>query len=123
MDIQVSVEGLGDEHLYVPGCEAAGLVLRLRDDEHRYFRPPAGAAREVHVHVCEVGSAWERDHLLFRDYLRAHPDVGDAYAAMKRHAAAVWRDDSMGYTEAKSGFILDVLGSAERWAQLNGWHI
>jgi GrpB-like predicted nucleotidyltransferase (UPF0157 family) len=123
VDIQVSVERLGDEQLYVPGCEAAGLQFRLRDDERRFFRPPSGAVREVHVHVCEVGSSWEREHLLFRDFLRTHPDARDAYAATKRHAAGVWRDDSMAYTEAKSGIILDTLDSAERWARLSGWRI
>jgi GrpB-like predicted nucleotidyltransferase (UPF0157 family) len=122
VDIQVSVERLGDEYRYVPGCEAAGLLFRIRDDEHRFFRPPFGAVRDVHVHVCEVGSTWEREHLLFRDFLRTHPDARDAYAATKHRAAAVWRDDSLAYTDAKSGIILDTLDSAESWARLNCWH-
>ena len=31
------------------------------------------------VHVCEIGSDWERVHLLFRDYLRTHPEVAAEY--------------------------------------------
>jgi GrpB-like predicted nucleotidyltransferase (UPF0157 family) len=123
VDIQVSVADLLDEHHYVPGCEAAGLMFRLRDDAHRYFRPPFDQPRVVHVHVCAVGSAWERDHLLFRDFLRTHPDACDEYAATKRKAAALWRDDSMGYTETKSDFILPILDAAEQWAQLTGWRV
>jgi GrpB-like predicted nucleotidyltransferase (UPF0157 family) len=122
VDIQVSVGDLLDEDRYVPGCEAAGLMFRLRDDEHRYFRPPFDVPREVHVHVCAVGSAWERDHLLFRDFLGTHSDACHAYATAKRAAAALWRDDSMGYTEAKSDVILDILAAAEQWAESTGWH-
>ena len=122
VDIQVSVEDILDEARYVPGCEAAGLMFRSREDGHRYFRPPFDAPREVHVHVCAVGSAWERDHLLFRDFLRTHSDACRAYAMTKRDAAALWRDDSMGYTEAKSDVILDILADAGHWAELTGWH-
>jgi GrpB-like predicted nucleotidyltransferase (UPF0157 family) len=122
VDIQVSVADVADEDGYVAGCEAAGLMFRSRDDAHRYFRPPFDQPRVVHVHVCAVGSDWERDHLLFRDYLRTHPDACDAYATTKREAAALWRDDSMGYTEAKSDVILQILDAAEQWARLTGWH-
>jgi GrpB-like predicted nucleotidyltransferase (UPF0157 family) len=58
---------------------------------------------------------------VFRDYLRANPPACDAYAAMKREAAALWRDDSLAYTEAKNDLILDLLGQAERWAADHHW--
>jgi GrpB-like predicted nucleotidyltransferase (UPF0157 family) len=121
VDIQVSVAVLGQEDAYVPQCQAAGVQLRSRDREHRYFRPPASRPREVHVHVCAAGSRWERVHLLFRDYLRADPAARDAYAAMKREAALRWQDDRLAYTEAKSDLILDLLGQAERWAAGRSW--
>ena len=75
----------------------------------------------MRVHVCTAGSQWERVHLLFRDYLRANPAACDAYAAMKREAALLWRDDSLAYTEAKSDLILDLLDRAERWAAGRHW--
>jgi len=116
VDVQVSVRDVDDEARYVPQLEAAGVRLRSRDELHRYFRPPAGRPREVHVHVCAAGSTWERDHLLFRDYLRAHPEARDAYAAAKREAARLWSDDRIAYTEAKTDVILDTLEAAEAWA-------
>jgi GrpB-like predicted nucleotidyltransferase (UPF0157 family) len=121
VDIQVSVPRLGQEDSYVPQVRAAGLQLRSRDHEHRYFRPPARRPREVHVHVCAGCGHWERVHLLFRDFLRASPPACDVYAAMKREAAVRWRDDPLAYTEAKSDLILDLLGQAERWAAARGW--
>jgi GrpB-like predicted nucleotidyltransferase (UPF0157 family) len=112
IDVQVSVKDANDEASYVPALETLGLSLRSRDTWHRYLRPAAGAARVVHVHVCSAGSDWERDHLLFRDYLRAHPDAAAAYGRLKSDLATRWRGDRIAYTEAKTAFILDALDSA-----------
>jgi GrpB-like predicted nucleotidyltransferase (UPF0157 family) len=116
VDIQVSVADLDDESRYVPQIEQTGLQLRTRDDLHRFFRPADAAPRAVHVHVCPAGSSWEREHLLFRDFLRAHPGARDAYVQVKQEAAQFWRDDRIAYTDAKSVIILDLLSSARAWA-------
>lgn len=115
IDIQVSVVGLCDESRYVARIESLGLQLRSRDDLHRHFRPVPDDPDVVHVHVCGVGSAWEREHLLFRDYLRAHADACDAYESAKRRAAVTWADDGWAYTAAKSVVILRLLAEAEQW--------
>ncbi len=74
----------------------------------------------MHVHVCEAGSAWERGHLLFRDYLRAHPAARDAYAELKRELAQRYPNDRLAYTDAKSAFIIDALDAARDWAVRTG---
>jgi GrpB-like predicted nucleotidyltransferase (UPF0157 family) len=66
---------------------------------------------------------WERDHLLFRDYLRAHPAARDAYAQAKFDSVRTWADDRFAYTEAKTGVILDILGAAEPWAAATDWSL
>ncbi len=123
IDVQVSVDDLDDESQYVAQIEQAGVQLRSRDAWHRFFRPFAGQPRDVHVHVCQAGSDWEREHLLFRDYLRSHPNARDAYARVKGEAAQVWSDDRIAYTEAKTGVILDILDAAETWARANSWAV
>jgi GrpB-like predicted nucleotidyltransferase (UPF0157 family) len=120
-DIQVSVADLGAEPGYVPPLQAIGLVLRSRDELHRLLRPPAGQPHEVHVHVCAAGGQWERDHLLFRDYLRAHPAACLRYAEAKRASVRRWSDDGWAYTDAKTGVILDVLEQAQDWAVATNW--
>ena len=120
-DIQVSVADLGNEPSYVPPLQAIGLMLRSRDELHRLLRPPAGQPHEVHVHVCAAGGQWERDHLLFRDYLRAHPAACLRYAEAKRASVRRWSDDGWAYTEAKTGVILDVLEQAQDWAVATNW--
>jgi GrpB-like predicted nucleotidyltransferase (UPF0157 family) len=123
IDIQISVADLDDESRYVAQIEQAGVQLRSRDVLHRFFRPFASQMRDVHVHVCRAGSDWEREHLLFRDYLRNHADARDAYARVKDEAAQVWSDDRIAYTEAKTGVILDLLGAAESWARATSWTV
>lgn len=112
VDVQVSVADLDDEAVSVPPIEGVGLQLRSRDELHRYFRPFRGAPRDIHVHVCHVGSTWEREHLLFRDYLRDHAEARDAYRRAKRAAAARWADDGFAYTDAKTEVILQILAAA-----------
>ncbi|HSF84035.1 MAG TPA: GrpB family protein [Acidimicrobiia bacterium] len=115
VDIQVSVAELEDEDGYVPGLALAGVNLRSRDSAHRYFRPPPAEPRTVHVHVCESGGTWEREHLLFRDYLRAHDDVRDAYARLKAELAATSSADRLAYGEGKGPFIRSAMAAAEAW--------
>jgi GrpB-like predicted nucleotidyltransferase (UPF0157 family) len=121
IDVQVGVAEVTDELAFRPALEGLGLVLRAREPGHRYFRPPRGRPREVQVHVCDAGGRWERAHLLFRDYLRAHRGARETYSALKRALAAEFRHDRWAYNEAKTAFILDSLEAAEVWAAATGW--
>lgn len=79
--------------------------------------------RRHHLYVCARDSVEYRRHLLFRDYLRAHPDSVAAYTALKRHLAARYRTQREAYTDAKGPFIGDVMARAEEWAHATGWTI
>jgi len=111
IDLQVSVPDVDEEEAYRPALESLGLVLRVREPGHRFFRPPAGSPRIVHVHVCERGSTWEREHLAFRDRLRARPDMASAYAKLKQRLANEFGTDRVAYTEGKSAFVRSVVDS------------
>jgi GrpB-like predicted nucleotidyltransferase (UPF0157 family) len=123
VDIQVSVPDVEDVSAFRPAIERAGVSFRLREAEHCLFRPPDGEARTVHVHVCAAGSDWEREHLLFRDYLLAHPDACAAYVGVKRELTERYRGDRLAYTEGKTAFVLDTLEAAEEWAGRVGWRL
>jgi GrpB-like predicted nucleotidyltransferase (UPF0157 family) len=121
IDVQVSVPDVADEGAYAPALAALGWPLRMREEDHRFFRDPAGVPRATHVHVCPLGSEWEARHLLFRDYLRAHPERTAAYGALKLALAERYRLDGVAYTEAKGPFIEETLAMADRWAVAIGW--
>ena len=44
-------------------------------------------------------------HLAFRDYLRAHRNVADEYAALKRVLALKFPYDIEGYSDGKDDFV------------------
>ena len=49
--------------------------------------------RSHHVHAYAAGHERLEDHLLFRDYLRGHPEEAAAYARLKRELAARFPHD------------------------------
>jgi GrpB-like predicted nucleotidyltransferase (UPF0157 family) len=121
IDIQVSVGDVEDEASYAPGIESAGVQFRSREHGHRFFRPFTGRPRDVQVHVCGLGSAWERRHLLFRDYLRATPAARATYLAGKLESASRWRHDRIAYADSKTDVIEVLMVEAEEWARGSSW--
>jgi GrpB-like predicted nucleotidyltransferase (UPF0157 family) len=80
--------------------------------ERRWFCKPGPAHRTHHLHLVQACSPFHRDHLLFRDYLRAHPDEAARYEALKRDLAARFPEDREAYTDAKGPFVRAVLEKA-----------
>ena len=76
----------------------------------------------MHIHVCSAGSEWERNHLLFVAYLKAHPDRTAQYERHKKELTARFGSDRESYTNAKANFIAETLELAERWAEREGWN-
>jgi GrpB-like predicted nucleotidyltransferase (UPF0157 family) len=91
-DYVSAIKGIGYEHLGSHGI--AG-----RD----YFR--RGTPRSHHVHLVSWSSAFFREHLAFRDWLRTHPDAMQEYEVLKRELARTFADDARGYQDAKGTFI------------------
>jgi len=60
-----------------------------------------------------------RGHLVFRDYLRSHPDEAAAYAAEKRAVAD--RVTRAEYPDAKAPWVQAAIARAEAWALQSGW--
>lgn len=109
IDIDLSVTDVEDEDAYVPDLVAAGYVLRVREPGHRMLRTPA---LDVHLHVCDAGSEWERRHLVFRDWLRTHPDDRRRYEDVKRELARRPWDDMNGYADAKTDVVAAIMARA-----------
>ncbi len=106
IDIQVSVAKM-DRALYEAPLESLGYtsVSDKATDEHHFFgRPYTTLPRLFNVHVCPVGSEWERRHIAFRDYLRDQPEAARRYETFKRQIATKF-DDTLEYAYAKEDFI------------------
>jgi GrpB-like predicted nucleotidyltransferase (UPF0157 family) len=102
-----------------PAMEAAGYDYffrpKLGDEGPRYpwFIGRDQTGRRVsHIHIALTRDASPWDRLVFRDYLRAHADMADQYARLKRDLSARYRHDREAYTLAKTAFITQVLDMA-----------
>jgi GrpB-like predicted nucleotidyltransferase (UPF0157 family) len=113
VDMMLGVRRLADVERRIPALEADGWEYVPEHEavlpERRFFARPSPRPRTHHLHAVELASAFWRDHLAFRDHLRAHPEVARAYAALKRELAARFGRDREGYTEAKAAFIRGAL--------------
>lgn len=80
----------------------------------RYFVNASVGGLRVHVHAVEERSTFWRDHLGFRDILRANGKVRSEYQALKLRLAVQHAEDKSAYTSAKGPFIQAVVGKLQR---------
>lgn len=95
---------------YIKVLVAAGYVHRGEQGipGREFFR--RGNPRSYHLHLTAIDSRFWRDHLIFRNSLRADDTLRDAYARVKHELAARFSRDREAYIEAKGPFVNAVLG-------------
>ena len=118
IDIMIGVNQLADAEECIEPLITIGYEYRPPEKagipERRYFTKGHPQARTFHIHMVELTSDfWER-HLLFRDFLRAHPDVADQYYRLKKKLATEYGNNREGYTDAKTSFIESVVTRARK---------
>jgi len=132
IDIQITVTALNQD--VVNAMASIGYSLsegnlgdhvppgQIEDPQHwgkMFFNPPPDQ-RRTHIHVRLPGSANQRYPLLFRDYLRAHPETSEAYARLKKMLSEHLADPFM-YPEVKDPAVDLIYLAAEEWAQQTSW--
>jgi GrpB-like predicted nucleotidyltransferase (UPF0157 family) len=106
IDMMAAVPSLGAAEGVLPGLAVLGYGVVKTGMRGRLLlvrRAPGGL--RYHLHLVETASWADRKERHMRDYLRAHPAEAAAYGALKRRLADAHRDDPVGYTEAKTGFL------------------
>jgi len=132
IDVQVTVEALRSEvmdrlvdsgyqhkphvtHDHVPAGEGPDPELWRK----LFFIQPEGE-RRVNLHVRAAGNPNQQYPLLFRDYLRAHPDAARTIERIKRELAERFADDVEAYYAIKDPVYDLVWRAAQDWAALGG---
>jgi len=65
-----------------------------------------------HLYVCQEGNLALQNHLLFRDYLRSHPEEVKIYGDLKQALAQKFPYDIDAYIDGKTDFITRILAQA-----------
>ncbi|MGR6465469.1 GrpB family protein [Rhizobium sp. PAMB 3182] len=124
VDIQISVVDLAIDYDLIAGLTALGYHYRSsnKDLTKRYFRERENE-RRLHIHVRELGSFHEQCSLLFRDFMRMHPEDHVAYVALKRDLAQSAGANRALYVDGKNQHVWACIRKASEWAQRTGWHV
>ena len=105
-------------HDHVPSGEDARPELWKK----LVFVEPAGQ-RRANVHVRVDGFPNQRYALLFRDYLRAHPNSAKTIERIKREIARRHPDDLDAYYDIKDPVYDLVWDAALDWAEQTRWKL
>ncbi len=112
IDMVMAVADSADEATYIPALEAAGYKLRIREPDwykHRMLNP---ASISGNLHVFTIGCEEIERMLLFRDWLRSHPEDRMVYENAKQKLASRTWKYLQNYADAKSGVVQEILERA-----------
>jgi GrpB-like predicted nucleotidyltransferase (UPF0157 family) len=117
IDLQASARHLAEAQLHcIEPLRALGYTYLPEYEAwlpgELLFRKTLGPQWTHHLHILQGDHPRWRDRLLFRDYLRNHPEAADAYAKLKRDLAAAFDDDISGYRNAKDAFVAATMAQA-----------
>ena len=128
IDVQITVKELTPQ--IVPKMVGAGFVhieriigdhVPLGEDENPalwrklFFNQPDGE-RRANMHVRIDGNPNQRYPLLFRDYLRAHPNSARSVELIKREIARYHPDDMDAYYDIKDPVYDLIWEAAKEWS-------
>lgn len=118
IDIMATVKYLDDAKKCIRPLQKVSYKYQPQHEslipERRFFnkgQPPK--EQHYHLHLVEHSSDFWKRHILFRDYLRTHPEIAREYYELKKKLASKHGTDREGYTEAKTSFIQTVIAKAE----------
>ncbi|MFN2745483.1 GNAT family N-acetyltransferase [Bacillus sp. z60-18] len=118
IDILLEVKDIGSCARFEKGMELLGYEAKGENGipGRRYFQK-GGRNRTHHVHIYESGHPDIRRHLLFRDYLIAHPERAEEYAELKKRLAKRFPRQINCYVNGKAGWIKETERLAKGWGK------
>lgn len=113
IDIALAVREIADVEQIIEPFENLSYVYRGEYGiPNRHYFIKGELLRTHHLHVVRLESDFWRNHLLFRDYLGAHPQIAAEYENLKRELAQMHRENREAYTAGKTEFVRNVLTAA-----------
>jgi GrpB-like predicted nucleotidyltransferase (UPF0157 family) len=116
VDVDVVVANHEDVRIAVQRLTALGYVHEgdLGINGREAFIPPTSMMWH-HLYIVHVDNLEFKRHILFRDYLRSHPEEAKQYGDLKRELAHRFREDRSAYSNGKREFVTRIL-------QCVGWN-
>lgn len=119
LDIAVMVKSL--EHLDIEALTHRGYDFRGYQNESKtrvlFVLRGERQISLQHIHCYSKDDPDFYRQVGFRDYLNAHPDAAEEYAALKRTLSERYPDDRASYTKGKAEFILRICRRLDCWGE------
>lgn len=114
IDIMIGVQNLNQVADWIPSLLDIEYeyVPKPEFTDRRFFRKGPWGQGICHLHIFEYDSVEWQDKILFRDYLRLHPEALGEYACLKEELALIHKLDRYAYTERKGPFIRRIIETA-----------
>lgn len=95
--------------------ERNGIIFHGEDNPGQLlFVIGDGDIRTHHIHFVPYnGEAW-RNYIIFRAYLRSHPERVKAYDNLKLQLASMYSDNRKVYTASKDSLIKETISEARK---------
>lgn len=122
IDILAEVDDIRTLDQLTPSFENEGYIGKGENgiSGRRYFiKNDLCGERLYHIHAFEKGNLEIERHLVFRDYLRKHPDEAERYAEIKITAASKFPNDIESYIDFKDPIIKELEQKALLWEEEN----
>ncbi len=81
----------------------------------RYFPKTVNGRRTVHVHTWQSGDPEIARHVVFRDFMIAHPNQAQAYGDLKEALVSQYAGDREAYISGKHDFCQEMERQAMSW--------
>lgn len=117
IDIAVAIEQYPLPGEVLAAVEALGYTyLGEYGIPHRHIFFQRGGPVGYNIHINELANDEFQRHVLFRDYMRAHPDAAQEYEHLKLDLATQHNDVNT-YADHKGEFVQGILRKARLWSQ------
>lgn len=115
LDVGVGVKDVAALRATIPLLQQAGYDVgdKIEEKGEVLGRRGGDEIRTHLIHVEVLGSTNWDNHIIFRDYLLAHPDVAKEYEQIKLKFQQEFANDRKGYVNAKIEFVQSVIQKAK----------
>ena len=112
IDLLVAVEIFAPLEEYERRLEPLGYHHQSHEDDTERLFFWKGIPRTHHLHVVEYATWEHQRHIIFRDYLRAHPEIARWYEQIKAQLSEAFKGNRPAYTKGKTAFIKSIMARA-----------
>jgi GrpB-like predicted nucleotidyltransferase (UPF0157 family) len=117
IDLLAEARDIDNIDSFNPVMEALGYIPKgeFGIPRRRFFIKGTEDERTHHLHIFQTGGSEVTRHLLFRDYLRTHPEDAAVYARLKQKLALIFPEDIESYISGKDSLIREMDRRAVAW--------